>query len=303
MSTLINFENLNNTRDLGGMKTRDGRVIRSGRLIRSGQLYFASEKDREMLTGLVGLIIDFRSDQEIHSKPDPFPGNDPASPLYMPLPILNAVTPGITKTEEAESRALEALMRDPDGAASYMIQTYRAFAADTYIISRFEQFIRLLLKERDKAVLWHCTAGKDRSGFAAIIIQEILGVDPGEILEDYLATNVFLRREVDNLIQMIAGLRNQLSENAPSSQLSQDDSAAGSESSQPSQSDSAAGSESSLSAPSREALDALFTVREEYFLALYDEISLRFGNFDGFLRKGLHLSEEELARFRELYLL
>ena len=289
MSTLINFENLNNTRDLGGMKTRDGRVVRSGRLIRSGQLYSASEKDREMLAGLVGLIVDFRSEQEIQSKPDPFPGNDPASPLYMPLPILNAVTPGIAKTEEAETRELEALMRDPDGAASFMIQTYRAFAADANIVSRFEQFIRLLLKEREKAVLWHCTAGKDRSGFAAIIIQEILGVGREEILEDYLATNIFLRKEVDSLIQMIAGLRSSVPENVPSSQ--------------PSPAGSAAGPLSSPSAPSPEALDALFTVREEYFRALYDEIRLRFGSFDGFLRKGLHLTEEELSLFRELYLL
>ena len=49
-SRLIEFDNLKNTRDLGGLVAKDGRTIRSGRLIRSGQLVGLSERDREKLS-------------------------------------------------------------------------------------------------------------------------------------------------------------------------------------------------------------------------------------------------------------
>ena len=64
MSKVIKFERLNNTRDLGGMVTQDNRRIKENKLIRSGHLYAASEADREKLSELVDMIIDFRTEME-----------------------------------------------------------------------------------------------------------------------------------------------------------------------------------------------------------------------------------------------
>ena len=71
ISQRLEFECLDNTRDLGGMITVDGRKIRPGKLIRSGQLFFASENDISRLKELVGAVADFRTDKEVSEKPDP----------------------------------------------------------------------------------------------------------------------------------------------------------------------------------------------------------------------------------------
>ena len=68
-----------------------------------------------------------------------------------------------------------------------MIRMYRAFAGD-YAVKGYAEFVRLLLQGNKKAMLWHCTAGKDRAGTAAVIIEEILGIPREVIIADYLTT-------------------------------------------------------------------------------------------------------------------
>lgn len=66
----MKFDKLSNTRDLGGMKTLDNRQIVQGRLFRSGQLNELSLSDKEKLTQLGPVIIDFRTDAERNERPD-----------------------------------------------------------------------------------------------------------------------------------------------------------------------------------------------------------------------------------------
>ena len=69
-SRLLEFDNLRNTRDLGGLKARGGRTILPGKLIRSGQLVGLSEKDSQRLSSLVGTVVDMRTDGEREENPD-----------------------------------------------------------------------------------------------------------------------------------------------------------------------------------------------------------------------------------------
>ena len=65
-----------------------------------------------------------------------------------------------------------------------MRSMYRKFVGD-YCVSRYSRFVQILLEDHDKAVLWHCSAGKDRAGVGAVIIEEILGVPRETIISDY----------------------------------------------------------------------------------------------------------------------
>ena len=262
MSKLLTFDCLANIRDLGGMPTAGGRRIRPGKLIRSGHLEKLSAADREQLSGLLSLVVDLRTEEERTRQPDQsLPGVENRH-----LPILNTLTGGITREEEADASVTSDLLLDPEAAKAYMCKTYRDLAGSAFTTSQYAAFVRLLLKEREKAVLWHCTAGKDRAGIAALIVEEILGVPREEIIADYLRTNEYLAKDVRYLIGFVK---------------------------------QQTGTESPLA---DESLQYLFGAEEEYLAAYYETIEGKYGNYGTFLRKGLGLREEEIAQLKAIYL-
>ena len=261
MSVLLPFDALNNTRDLGGTSGADGKKIRPGKLLRSGHLYAASEADLARLRASVELVVDLRTAKEQEEKPDPAFGA-----ALVRLPIYDSLAAGVTRDEASDEVAFDMVAHDPEGAAAYMVRTYRGFVRGPFARAQYARFLRLVLEPRDKAVLWHCTAGKDRAGFAAILIQEILGVDRAEIRADYLATNDCLAEECRFLVRFLGEKFGGLT---PEIEL---------------------------------ALDRLFGAREAYFDALYETIAADYGDMDGFLRRGLGLTPAELGRLRALYL-
>ena len=180
-SRKLNYKSLPNIRDLGGMRTDDGRQIISGKLIRSGHLSGMPEEELEKISGLVGTVIDFRTDNERLENPDA----QIAEASYYHIPIVESFTPGVSREEDSDKRVVEQLLFKPGEARDYMIRMYRAFAGD-YAVAGYAEFVRLLLEGNKKAMLWHCTAGKDRAGTAAVIIEEILGIPREVIIADYL---------------------------------------------------------------------------------------------------------------------
>ena len=171
LSRAIHFEKLHNVRDLGGMNTEDGRIIKEGCFIRSGHFESLSVPDKEQLQSIVSLIVDFRTEGERNEKPDSV--IDGIS--YVHIPVLDTLTPGITREAEAEERIFAALALEPKEAKQYMCDMYSAFAGDN-ATSQFAEFVRIILKKHEKAVLWHCTAGKDRAGIGSAIVEEILDI-------------------------------------------------------------------------------------------------------------------------------
>ena len=79
----------------------------------------------------------------------------------------------------------------PQDAAGLMQDTYRGFVHDN--APRFAALLRMLV-ERDDPLVFHCTAGKDRTGFAAALILLALGVPREVVMQDYLLTNGLYRR-------------------------------------------------------------------------------------------------------------
>ncbi len=262
MSQRLEFEKLNNIRDLGGMTTSSGRTIRTGRLIRSGQLASATPADLVRLGELLDTVVDLRTPAERREKPDP----DMAGVDSRSVPVIDSLQPGVTREESGDQEVAAEFVRAPAAAKAYMCGLYRVFVTDSRVLARYASFVRILLEDHSKAVLWHCTAGKDRAGIASVIIEEILDVRHDAIVADYLKTNDYLRE--DSLL-----LARTMKE------------------------------ETGVSGPEAdEALSYLFSAHPSYLEAFYQEIGSRFGDSDRFLREGLGLTGDEIEGVRMRYL-
>lgn len=262
LSTRIEFEKLANVRDLGGMETKDGRHIKYGLLFRGSRLYEATEKDKEKLAGMVDLILDFRQDKELSRHPDPdIPGvKNIAMSIYDDSfkPDVN-----IEKTEiDPEGRP----MHDAERTKRSMCKMYLVFAENDYTRSMYEQFLRFLLSGEYKGVLWHCTAGKDRTGVGAAILQKILGVSDEDIFADYMLTNNYMGTEVEQAKKEFKEQWGYLTDE------------------------------------NDRALEYLHHTHEDYIKTVLTRIDELFGNFDDYITNGLHITKEEQEKLREMYL-
>ncbi len=258
----IPFRDLKNTRDLGGMPAKDGRTIRSGKLIRSGMLYGIGKSDLVTLAGTVGLIIDFRTDIEVREKPDPvIPGVD-----YLSLPPFQNLTGGISRDVASFEEAFCMAVSDADRTREEMIGHYVGFVTNPVSLSQYTRFLRELLKPRDKAVLWHCTAGKDRAGIAAVLVEELLGVDREAVREDYLATNLYVGEQVKGMQDIVIRRVGELTPSA------------------------------------KQAIDWMFLAHADFLDAFYESVRKNYKTMDAFLLHGLKISDSERDMLRLLYL-
>ncbi len=258
----LRFEKLHNTRDLGGMTGAKGRQIRYGKLIRSGRLGVGSEADIRRVGEIASLIVDFRSSRERAESPDPIiEGTDN---VY--IPIIDRLAAGVSRDKQSDEDAFRMLAQDPDGAFRYMCSTYVGFVSSESALAGYRSFISLLLEKRDKAVLWHCTAGKDRAGFASVIILEMLGVKRDVIFADYLRTNERIASDVEKMIDMFGSMNGGNDPRAVS------------------------------------ALRNMFEARKEYLESAYAKVDTLYGDFAAFLAQGLHLNESDIEAMRTLYL-
>ena len=180
------FDRVANFRDLGGHTTRDGHELPQGRLFRSGHLGNASDADRAQLE-LLGLcrVFDFRtaSDIQVDGTDRLLPGVDSVQ-LPMPDPaqgrgireILEGSRPDELEAHFGGGKA-EALMR---GSAAGLVRERR---------EPYGQFLRALAKPDSLPALFHCSAGKDRAGWAGSVVLLTLGVPEDQVIEQYLLSN------------------------------------------------------------------------------------------------------------------
>ena len=253
----IDFEKLINTRDLGGIEVPGGKIA-PGRLIRSGMLGVASKSDLQRLAGKVSTVIDFRSNVERYEIPDPV--IEGAENIH--VPIIDDLAAGVSRDSESDEEAMSMLTSDPDAAMGYMCRMYEGFAASETARKGYETFVRKLFENPDKAVLWHCTAGKDRAGFATAIVLEMLGADRETIFADYLETNEYIQEDIDSMIKYYFG------------------------------------SVEALDSNTETALRCLFGARKEFLEAVIDKAEELYGSFRGFIREGLHIGDEEAEAWR-----
>jgi protein-tyrosine phosphatase len=173
----------NNFRDLGGYETSDGHMVRWGRIYRSDDLAKLTDADLEYLGRLeIQLVCDFRSEDERTLLPSrEFTKHESTVNLTVgqvgmdPAALRTKIRVGGIVGLEME-RTLQAV--------------YRSFVTD-YAEEWAALFERLADPKNLPAVL-HCTAGKDRTGFASALVLLALGVPEETVYEDYLLSNVYL---------------------------------------------------------------------------------------------------------------
>ena len=176
----LEFEKIENARDLGGMLRTDGARIKPGVLFRTGRLTRATDADAAHLQSLgVRHIIDFRDTSEIERSPDrEIPGTE-----YHSLPALPQLAENFKPVDDPSYTARE--------VHNDFCRIYRLLAQSNEAAEAYAGFFRVLLASNGEPVVFHCTQGKDRTGVAALLLLTALGIDEESIRRDYLLTNEF----------------------------------------------------------------------------------------------------------------
>ena len=181
--TNIPFSKLRNTRDLGGLPTKDGKHIRPKAFLRAVSLYQLVPSDGEKLVQdcKVAYDIDLRIDKELARQPDtPLFGVE-----YRHYPLREDVMEGIER-ERGETVG-RMLTRVPP-----MPQLYLNMVTQENSLEALRNIFRLFFDEvvpGEKAALFHCSEGKDRTGIVAALLEDLLGVPREYILQDYILSN------------------------------------------------------------------------------------------------------------------
>lgn len=188
-SDLPTLDGVLNFREMGGLDGAGG-VVRHGRIFRSGHLATATDDDLSKLAELdIGTVVDFRLDAD--KKGDGGPDRVPPGAELVELPMTD---PG-GRGEEIRETLLSgdpALMHERYGdgkAHALATEGAAAQASDPVKHAIYATFLDHVANA-ERPVLFHCSAGKDRAGWAATLVGMALGVSDDDLVEHYLLSNV-----------------------------------------------------------------------------------------------------------------
>jgi len=181
MNREISISGAYNVRDLGGYSAEDGTPTRWRTLIRAGNLNELDASARQQVLDLgVKTIIDLRDEWEVESYPHVFAQSSELHYTNLPL-IGNALSQD--DTWKAEMHSYETL-------AELYIKYLECCRSQI-------RAIITIVAERLPGVLFHCHAGKDRTGIIAALLLSAVGVSDEQIAADYALTNKQIRQLVD----------------------------------------------------------------------------------------------------------
>ena len=195
---------LKNARQLGGYVTADGRKIRQNVLLRTAQLADATAEEIAILRDKYQVkdIIDFRSEKECTLNPDPkiegasYHWIDVMEQSGMIKNWRNKDLENKTK-EEMEKQILESAKSES------IFFYYKQLLTSEGGQNGYREFFQILLDNREGAIVWHCTQGKDRTGIAAVLLLSALGVERNTIIEDYEQTNAFFDEQIKEAVEKV----------------------------------------------------------------------------------------------------
>lgn len=248
---LLPMDGSHNTRELGGYKTTDGKSIKWGMLFRSDKLSDISKADQAYLQNLgIKKIIDFRSKEEKAEDPDIVPKG--ISYIEMPISVDGAMRSKIEAVLKGETNK---------EVKSFLIDANKEFVSDYNGV--YEDFLKNLIDD-DGPALFHCTAGKDRAGFAAAITLIALGVSKEDVIKDYMKTNQFTEERIEEIIGQIELM--------------------------------------TLYQTDAEVLRPLLGVEREYIETAFQTAEDEYGSLMNFIRHGLNISDDDLQKLRTKFL-
>ncbi|GLW70291.1 protein-tyrosine-phosphatase [Kitasatospora phosalacinea] len=166
-----------NFRDLGGYRTADGRWVELGRVYRSDDLSELTDQDLAKLHRLgIRTVLDLRTPAEQQAAPDRLPAGARS---------VSANVLGTADTGQFD-------VSSPQAAVDAMIAGERTMVSADSARAAYAQLLDAAAGRG--AVLFHCTAGKDRTGWGAAALLTALGVPQETVRADYLASNTYRAR-------------------------------------------------------------------------------------------------------------
>ena len=248
------FEAIDNFRDFGDYATTAGRRVQPGRLLRSAHHARASDADLERLRRLdIGAMVDLRRPGERRDQPSRRPEGFTGQVIEGGVDD-GAEAPHITFLKTADLT--------PESGRRFMAKTYRTLPFDASHQDVFSRYFQALA-DQHRAVVIHCAAGKDRTGFLAALTHHLLGVSRDDMVEDYLLTNTAV-----DLARRAPGIARKLHE--MTGRLASDD-----------------------------AVVAFLGVEAAYLEAAFAEVEARHGSVDAYLRDALGVDTARRDRIVE----
>lgn len=179
-----------NVRDLGGYLTYTGDRVRQGLVYRGDALGKLTDADLTTLAGLrLATVVDFRIPLEVQSDgADRLPGG--LVPVARPVTD-NGLNALIRAAIGSRDPVKQEEMLGGGRAAAFMEGVYRSFVTSADNRSRFAATIRDIARPGGGPLLYHCTSGKDRTGWLSYLLLTVAGVPERYAVEDFLASNTF----------------------------------------------------------------------------------------------------------------
>ncbi|GAA4503199.1 tyrosine-protein phosphatase [Hymenobacter ginsengisoli] len=172
----VMLQGTSNFRDLGGYPAAGGKHVKWGHIYRSADISKLTDSDLLALQKRhVALVCDLRGPQEVAQAPDRLP----AGARHLALPAGSEKIDPRLLMGGSKNLDRDSLMRAVYTNTSFFKAKYKPL------------FDELLTLDNGQALLFHCTAGKDRTGIGAALVLAALGVDRATILRDYAATDVY----------------------------------------------------------------------------------------------------------------
>ncbi|MFB7254995.1 tyrosine-protein phosphatase [Streptomyces nojiriensis] len=238
---LIKLDGTANFRDAGGYRTSTGQWVRMGEVYRSDALDKLTDNDLAKLQRLrVRTVFDLRMEDERTKAADKVP----TGAAYVVADVF------------AGSGSFQTMPRTPDEAVKAMVDAERAMVSGAGGKKAYTQVFEGIERDRSRSVLFHCTAGKDRTGWAGAALLTALGVPRETVEADYLASNDYRKAANDAIL-------------------------------------------SHLPAQQAAVYKPLLDVRPEYLNAGYDEVKVKYGSFDRYLKDGLGIDARELKELKK----
>lgn len=179
---VLSFEGGRNFRDLGGYTTVDGKTVKWGKLYRSGVLHNLTEDAYGQIEALgIETVVDFRSTEERQKEPTEWQAGE-IEHLTWDYDMGNweqEFAKVFAKPDFGKDDITQMMDKGYVGLVNQQAPHYRAM---------FEELL-----EDEQPLLFHCTAGKDRTGVGAALILTALGVDRETVMQDYLLSNETLK--------------------------------------------------------------------------------------------------------------
>lgn len=245
-----------NFRDLGGLATSDGCTIQPYRLLRCGEVCGLSAQERDELTDtyMLAHIVDFRGESERGESPDDrIDGVE-----YTSIDIMQSMR----KNAPSMSNFLK--IENMEEVHGFMEKVYIAMIQDESSLEGYRLFLDILLRSEQRAVLFHCAAGKDRTGVGAAIVLSLLGVCKETVIKDYILTNELRAAANTTLLEKMAA--------------------------------------DGKSDAEIETMGTMMRVDQRYIETVYHIAEYECGSMTGYLQRHMGVTDKEIKRLKQLYL-